>query len=222
MLEAIVPVRGLPAGKTRLAALLDLEQRNRLVRAMLADVVEALRAAAAVDRVTILSRDAAAAREAERLQAGFLSQPPEVRGLNAGLAFAQRERAGRGALLIVPADLPLIGPEDVDELLARAGPGPAVVIAPSRDGGTNGLLLRPGAVIAPAYGPGSAERHGAAAVAAGVQPALVDSGRWALDIDDPEDVARFLALVERRPAGADRHTTRCLRAADFPDVGSAG
>jgi 2-phospho-L-lactate guanylyltransferase (CobY/MobA/RfbA family) len=40
--EAVVPVRGLPAGKARLARLLTVEQRNRLVRAMLADVVRAL------------------------------------------------------------------------------------------------------------------------------------------------------------------------------------
>ena len=65
--EAIVPVRGLPAGKKRLAALLSVEQRNRLVRAMLSDVVETLRAATAVDAISIFSADAAAAREAERL-----------------------------------------------------------------------------------------------------------------------------------------------------------
>ena len=42
---AVVPVRGLPAGKRRLAALLDVDDRNALVLAMLDDVVAALVAA---------------------------------------------------------------------------------------------------------------------------------------------------------------------------------
>ena len=71
---AVVPVRGLPAGKRRLAALLNLEERNSLVRAMLDDVVAALASAERVNEVVIASRDAAARDEAARLGVGFLDQ----------------------------------------------------------------------------------------------------------------------------------------------------
>ncbi len=229
-IEAVIPVRGLPAGKTRLTALLTVQQRNRLVRAMLEDVVTAVGNAASVQRVTILSRDAAAAREAERLDAGFLPQPAGVRGLNSAIRHAQKERGDGVALLVVPADLPLIRPDDVDAFLAPvaaagSGEGAAVLIAPAHNGGTNGLFLRPAGVIAPAFGRGSAARHTRAARAAGVavetplSPGDI-AERWALDIDTPEDLGRLLAVAALDPEVARLHTVRCLGAPDFPSVGA--
>ena len=215
-IEAVVPVRGLPAGKTRLARLLSVDQRNRLVRAMLEDVVGALQAAPSVERVTIFSRDAAARREAERLEAGFLQQPPGRAGLNPGLAYAQAQRAEAGALLIVPADLPLITAEDVEALVAALRSAPAVAIASADDGGTNGLCLRPPGVIAPAFGADSARLHRSAAERAGARVSRLDSERWALDVDWPEDLARVLRLAAGHQAGQLLHTIRCLRAPDFP------
>lgn len=214
--EAIVPVRGLPAGKTRLAALLTVDQRNRLVRAMLHDVVAALRQVSALGRITILSRDAAAAREAERLGVAFLQQPSHLIGLNPALAFAQRVRAGSAALLIVPADLPLLTAQDVERVLAALGDERGVVIAPADDGGTNGLYVRPPGVIAPAYGQRSAARHERAARAAGVLVRTIAGDRWALDLDTPEDLPRCLALAAGRPGADVLATVRCLRAPDFP------
>ena len=214
--EAIVPVRGLPAGKKRLAALLSVDQRNRLVRAMLSDVVETLRVAPAVDAVSILSADAVAAREAERLGVDFLHQPDGVVGLNAGLAYAQEQVAARSdALLIVPADLPLVTPGDVAGLIAPLALRPAVAIAPSRDNGTNGLFLRPPGVIDPAYGPESASRHQEAAERGGILVHLVDTPRWRLDLDTPEDLGR---LFEIAAEGSARHTLACLSQDDFPPL----
>jgi len=212
--EALVPVRGLPAGKTRLAALLTVDQRNRLVRAMLADVVAALRASAGITGVTIVSGDDAAGRVAAELGVGFLRQPQDVLGLNAGLAWAQRALADREAVLIVPADLPLVMPADVDLLLRALPDGPAVGIAPSRDGGTNGLLLRPPGVIAPHYGPESARRHAEAAAEVGVPARRVESEGWRLDLDAPEDLGRLLALAHE---GVATQTVACLRSEGFPE-----
>ena len=81
-LVAVVPVRGLPAGKRRLAALLDADERNDLVRAMLDDVVAALVAAESVGSILIASRDVAARDEASRLGVGFLDQTDIRLGYN--------------------------------------------------------------------------------------------------------------------------------------------
>ena len=210
-IEAVVPVRGLPAGKTRLAAVLAPEERNRLVRAMLEDVVATLRRCPAIRRVTVLSRDVAAAREAQRLGADFLQQPPTADGLNAALQFAQEARAQADALLIVPADLPLITPADVDQVIGALAPPPSVALAPSYDGGTNALLLSPPLVIAPAFGPHSADRHAAAAKAAGATVVIIQGEYWALDLDSPEDIARLLAQNEGPAAGRSLETLRYLR-----------
>ena len=217
--DAVVPVRGLPAGKTRLAQHLNVDQRNRLVRAMLADVIAALVGTSSINRVTIFSQDAAARREAEHLGIEFLQQPSQYQGLNAGLAYAQTQRAEVAALLIVPADLPLITPEDVEALLAAQSVSPGVGIAPSVDGGTNGLYVAPPLAIRPAFGRDSARRHARAAKEVGARVASLESPRWALDVDWPEDFGRVLALATGHPSGDRLQTVRCLRAKDFPAGG---
>ncbi len=217
--EAIVPVRGLPAGKTRLAAVLSVNQRNRLVRAMLHDVVAALQHATLISEVTIFSRDAAAAREAERLGATFLQQPPELPGLNAAVAYAQHLRHDAESILIIPADLPLITSAEIDQLVsAAAEEARVVVIAPADDGGTNGLLLRPPSIIAPAYGPDSASKHEAEALRSGVPVSMLRSPHWSLDLDTPEQIERLLTLAAERADTDTLHTLRCLRDADFPTL----
>ncbi len=62
---------------------------------------------------------------------------------------------------MLAADLPLIGPEDL-EALARLGECSSrlVVASPDRfEDGTNALLMRPPGVIPYALGPGSFKRH---------------------------------------------------------------
>jgi 2-phospho-L-lactate guanylyltransferase len=71
--------------------------------------------------------------------------------------------------------------------LARAGEG--VIIAPSHDGGTNALLLRPPHAIGFAFGEGSFARHCAMAAAAGLPCHVYESATLALDVDHPEDLA---------------------------------
>lgn len=212
---AVVPVRGLPAGKRRLAALLDLEERNSLVRAMLDDVVAALVAAESVGEVVIASRDAAARDEASRLGVGFLDQAELRLGYNRAVAMAQESYAQAGALLIVPADVPLITPDSVDMVVATAPDGPAVVVAPAHNGGTNGLFLRPPDVIAPQFGPSSARAHAQSAAAAGeagvpFREAHIDV--WAFDLDTPSDLRWLRETLPQLPEDIAPNSRRWLTA----------
>ena len=188
---AVVPVRGLPAGKRRLAARLSTEQRNSLVRAMLDDVVGALLNAASIDRVVICSRDVAAHVEGDRLGVDFLDQADQRPGYNGAIARAQADLAAAEALLIAPADVPLITPDAVDLVVATAPDGEAVVVAPAHNGGTNGLFVRPPGIIRPAFGPSSARAHAQAASDAGVAGVpfrLAQIDVWAYDVDTPADL----------------------------------
>ena len=212
---AVVPVRGLPAGKRRLAALLDLEERNSLVRAMLDDVVAALVAAERVDEVVIASRDAAARDEAARLNVGFLDQTDLRLGYNRAVQFAQETLADSGAILIVPADVPLITPDSVDMMVATAPDGPAVVVAPAHDGGTNGLFLRPPDVIAPQFGPSSARAHQQSAAAAGDMGVPFRESRidvWAFDLDTPSDLRWLREALPQLPDAIAPNSRRWLSA----------
>lgn len=214
-LVAVVPVRGLPAGKRRLAALLDTNERNSLVRAMLDDVVAALVSAESVGRVVIASRDAAARDEAARLGVEFLDQTELRLGYNRAVAFAQDAFAELDALLVVPADVPLITPDAVDLMVSTAPDGPAVVVAPAHDGGTNGLFLRPPDVVKPQFGPSSARAHQQSAAAAGEAGVPFREARidvWAFDLDTPADLRWLQEILPQLPEGIAVNSRRWLAA----------
>lgn len=214
-LVAVVPVRGLPAGKRRLAALLDTDERNGLVRAMLDDVVASLLEAESVDRVVIASRDAAARDEAARLDVEFLDQTNLRLGYNRAVAFAQSAFRDVDALLVVPADVPLITPDAVDLMVSTAPDGPAVVVAPAFNGGTNGLFLRPPEIITPQFGPSSAKAHEQSAAAAGeagvpFRAAQIDV--WAFDLDTPADLRWLQETLPQLPEAIAPNSRRWLAA----------
>ncbi len=182
---ALVPLRAPGVGKSRLAGTLSVEERAALAAAMLADVVAALRAAP-VDRIVVAAADADAASAAEALGVETVADPPSSRGLDAALAAATRRLGPVGALLVVAADLPCLTPADVERIVL---PVAQVVVAPTDDGGTGGLLRRPPSVCPTAYGPGSADRHLELARAAGCTSVRVQLPGFAPDVDVAADLA---------------------------------
>lgn len=196
----IVPLKALDQAKGRLSPGLDAAARRDLAAWMLAHVVRACHDAAGVSRVVVVAGDRAGVALAREAGAETLLQP--LAGLRAALDLADAELAGAAATLVVAADLPLIGPEDLDQVVAAAGAGRAVVVAPTSDGGTGALLRRPAGVIGTAYGPGSAAAHLALAQAAGVTAVRLDNPRLAMDIDTPEQLATWRAGFPAGLAGA--------------------
>lgn len=187
---ALVPVRDPGRGKTRLSGVLGREARAALTGAMLADVVAALQGAG-LDRIVVLASGPVAASAATALGVDVLLDPPGQHGLNAALLAASR-RIRANSSMVVPADLPLLSPDDVSTLAATAG---EVVVASTQDGGTGGLLRRPAWVIDPVYGGRSAARHLLAARQAGYSAERVDVPGFATDVDDADD----LRLVSSHP-----------------------
>lgn len=182
---AIVPVNAPRDAKRRLAPLLTPEQRGTLVLAMLEDVLEACRAAAAIDRVLVVTPEPAMAPP----DAAALLDPGHGHGAAIALALAQ---AGEDGALVVMADCPLVTAEALERLAVSAAP---IALAPAQDGGTNALALRPADAVAPAFGvPGGARIVIERARVAGFEPVVVDDPGLAYDVDTPEDVERVLEL----------------------------
>ncbi len=194
---ALVPLRAPGEGKSRLADVLDPEQRAALSVAMLADVTAALAAGGLAEIVVVAGGDAAVAAGGE-LGLEVLPDPAGCSGLDDALAAAARRVGGHRHTLVVAADLPHLRADDVRAVLE---PDAEVVIAPTAAGGTGALLRRPAAVIGTAYGPGSALAHHALAIAAGVRTAWVDRGGLHLDVDTFTDLAALTEL-ELGPATA--------------------
>lgn len=189
-LWAIVPVKPLRRGKSRLSGVLSQEERTDLNRRLLAHTIDTLTAIPEIEHVLVISRDPAALALA-RDHGARTVQEHGAPHLNVALARATivaKTYTTRG-VLIVPADLPLISPEDVRLMLDRAHKPPVVVVAPDRHKtGTNALLVCPVGLIDYDFGPGSFERHCRRAVTAGAHLEICELPSLALDVDLPEDL----------------------------------
>lgn len=195
-LHAIVPLRSLAGGKARLGEALDAEEREELLLGMFRQTVSLLRAWEACASVHVVSTDRRVLDLAETCGAIPLHQFGE--GLNEAIALAVDAAidAGADAVVILPADLPLLASSSLDRLLdaadaaLAAGSGrPLVLIAPSDARyGTNGLLLSPPDVIAPSFGAMSFEAHVRAAATADATLQVVTDPGLGFDLDTPEDL----------------------------------
>ncbi len=187
---AIVPVKPLRRGKSRLSEVLDLDQRWDLNRRLLCHTVAVLKECARIGVVMVVSRDNEALALARSLGARTLleSKPDGLnRAVLVATLFAQRSRAR--AALILPADLPLLNEAVVETFLSRAqGTEPFLAIAPDRHGrGTNALYLAPPALPRFCFGENSFQAHCEIAAQLGRRCAVIDLPELAFDLDDSED-----------------------------------
>jgi 2-phospho-L-lactate guanylyltransferase len=173
---ALVPVKALPRGKSRLAGVLDGDARADLVLFLLRRVVGACHEAGLA--VCVVSPDAevhAAARAlgADALDDGGLD-------LTESVALALARHAGATGIAVLAADLPDVTAGDVRELIAHAHP---LALVAAADGTTNAIAASPPSAFRPSYGAGSAARHG------GTRLRLAGIER---DIDTPSDLGLAL------------------------------
>jgi 2-phospho-L-lactate/phosphoenolpyruvate guanylyltransferase len=188
---AVVPVKDLRDTKSRLAPVLDSGARAGLTLYMMGRVVRAILGAGVVD-VCVVSPDRMVLEEARRRDATPLVQ--ESRGLNPALEEGRRRalELGAQALLVLPADLPLLDVEDVLAVLKKVGEGRSVVISP--DGarsGTNALLIQPPDVLPFAFGTDSFEAHLEAARRRSLDVSLCERPHLAFDLDTAGDLAHL-------------------------------
>ncbi len=199
-LWAIVPVKPLRRGKSRLAGTLSDEKRVELNKVLLERTIKTLTDLKEVEQVLVVSRDSAALAIARDLGARTVKEDGAPT-LNTALKRATviaKVYASRG-VLILPADLPLLNREDLLLLLERSINPPVVVIAPDRhEKGTNALLLSPADLIEYDFGEGSFQRHCDRAESAGARLEIVRLRSLELDLDLPEDLELIQKLEAQR------------------------
>jgi 2-phospho-L-lactate guanylyltransferase len=198
-LWAIVPVKPLRRGKSRLAEVLTQEERADLNRRLLAHTLDTLTAIPEIEHVLVVSRDQSALALAREHGARTVQEhgSPQLNLALARATVVAKNYATRG-VLIMPADLPLFTAEDVRTMLERAKDPPVVVVAPDRHGeGTNALLVCPAGLIEYEFGPGSFQRHCEKARQAGARLEICELPSLALDMDLPEDLEMVSETFER-------------------------
>ncbi len=198
---ALVPIKSFDAPKKRLASLLDADERSALMLAMARDVLTALSRSRRLAGVLIVSRSP----QAEALAESFgTAQFAESAGtdlpgaLGEAAAHAARNRDAHG-IFVVPADVPLIGADEIDDLIRRHR---RVTILPDRNRiGTNGLIVSPHDAIEFVFDGRSFQPHLEHARQAGADPVVITDSGFALDIDTPEDLRRLLQIGPESQTG---------------------
>jgi 2-phospho-L-lactate guanylyltransferase len=194
-LWVVLPIKDLRGAKQRLAGILDTRERQELFAAMLEDVLSALAASAGLAGILLVTRDPEAGRLATRYGARVLVEE-ENRSHTAASSLGARTLAQEGVkgMLQLPADIPLLTPEDIAALLRVHGEAPAVTLAPSRDRrGTNAVACSPPDALPLSFGDDSFTAHLRRARALGIELQIVDRRGLTLDVDTPADLAAFLA-----------------------------
>ncbi|MGE5463247.1 MAG: 2-phospho-L-lactate guanylyltransferase [Syntrophothermus sp.] len=202
-LWAIVPVKPLRRGKSRLAGLLSEDERTELNRKLLQHTLQTLCDLKELEEVLVISRDPQALTLARNYGARTVredGQPELNTALKRATVIAQ-VYATRG-VLVLPADLPLITREDVLTLIDHAADPPVVVIAPDRHNtGTNALLMSPSGLIEYDFGVNSFQRHCQQVDATGARLEIVNLPNLGLDLDIPEDLEliRKMEMLKAAP-----------------------
>ncbi len=189
-LWAIIPVKPLRRGKSRLASVLSEDERALLNYTMLSNTLKVLAEVPEVTERLVVSRDPAALALAREFGARTLQEDGNP-GLNTALrrATVVAQVYGADGVLVLPADLPLLSPSDVADLIVHINKPPVMVIAPDRRGdGTNALLLSPAGLVEYHFGPGSFQKHVQQAQKQGVRVEICSLFSLGLDLDLPEDL----------------------------------
>jgi 2-phospho-L-lactate guanylyltransferase len=135
-------------------------------------------------------------------------------------ALAAMKSESIETVLVIPADIPLLLASDLELLLNEDRSKPSVLLVPSHDEmGTNALLLCPPDIMRPRFGHNSFAFHLREAVTKGLRPKVVRNERMALDIDEPKDLRRFLAM---KGGGETRKRVLAMTILDRPPTADAG
>jgi 2-phospho-L-lactate/phosphoenolpyruvate guanylyltransferase len=196
-IHAVVPIKETSDAKRRLADVLCAARRQQLALAMFEDVLATLTGVRELAGIIVVTVDPAAATVAARYGAR-VSDAGAREGHTGAVAAAARALAAQ-TMLTLPGDIPLIEGDDIRRLIEvhRNGTGRGArgfTIVPARDErGSNAILCSPAAAVPLRFGADSFLPHLAAAKRCAIEPTVVRLPRIALDIDTPDDLARFLA-----------------------------
>jgi 2-phospho-L-lactate guanylyltransferase len=190
---AIIPVKNLEFSKKRLSVVLSPQERSLLTLAMLEDVLKALQLSV-VDEIVVIGNDAKVQCIADRYGAFYLTASQD--GLNSAIeqAVAWCVNEDAGWVLILPADMPLLEPADVNQIVELGISGASVVLSPSPDGGTNALFQSTPTLVRACFGPKSFAAHIQEACFRGAKIRFYGSLNIAHDIDSAEDLKKLFEV----------------------------
>ncbi len=187
---AIVPMKPLVEGKSRLAKALSPEERANISIGMLRRVLTALRGAS-LDPIWVVGGDERVKNLARNN--GGTWHEEMGRNLNDTLdkAIEQVFRRGKSALYIA-GDLPFVKPSDIHSFIQASRGAGNVTLAPARrDNGTNAMLIPHGVLFKPELGRRSFSKHLSQAARLETSVAIAYSPGLGFDLDIDDDLDSY-------------------------------
>ena len=191
---AIVPVKNFERGKSRLTSLLTVKERIKLSELFLDNTLNTLTKTPVISQSVIISSDKRAEEIVKKYDAIFLGEKKD-KGVNAAVALADTHISEYAvdASIVIPQDLPLLLPEDIECICTAAEKNErCLVICPSlRFDGSNALLRRPPLLLKTNYDNDSYNIHIKNAKASNASVMIIQIKRIMLDIDTIEDIIKL-------------------------------
>jgi 2-phospho-L-lactate guanylyltransferase len=189
-LWAIVPVKPLRKGKSRLVGVLTEDERFHLNQHFLSHTIRTLNEVDEIDQVLVISSDHMTLAKAQECGARTVLEIGAPH-LNNALVNATNVAQTNGVhcVMIVPTDLPQISPNEVRSIISLGMNPPVVVVTPDYlHEGTNALMVNPAGLIKYNFGVGSFQKHCECAKNVNAKLVVCELVAMAHDIDKPEDL----------------------------------
>jgi 2-phospho-L-lactate guanylyltransferase len=187
---AIVPVKPLKRGKSRLSSILSVEERTNLNKRMLINTINCLKDVPQIDTIIVISYDPSTLAIARELGAKTVLEC-RITNLNRALRKATTVAKAFNAtqVLVIPADLPLINSKDIIRFIKHRGEPPEIIITSDfRQNGTNALLVNPVGTIEYDFGEWSFKRHIEQIERKKIRIDICKIDSLMYDLDIPEDI----------------------------------
>ena len=209
--SAVIPIKQLSDAKQRLSGVLDSGERKSLFTVMVKDVLTAVEACTAIDRILVVTDDDEVAELAGAYGADIRPEPAQP-GLIPAVTESGRQLAQEGVncMLFLPGDVPLVTPNELEVVLEGFGLSgqPEFMIVPASDlGGSNCVAVSPPDCMVYGFGEDSFRRHLRLAKAQGINPRVVRLPGLGLDIDTPEDLQTLMSQMASEAHNGHEYST---------------
>ena len=186
---AIIPIKPLRRGKSRLSSILSEDEREGLNQYLLISTLLCLRKINEIDHILVVSYDPTALALARKFGARTVLENRQTninRALRKATVAAKAIRSSE--ILVIPADLPLLTGDDVLSVIGESKDPPEIVIVPDRKmSGTNMLLINPIGAIKYDFGEWSFRKHIEQAERKKINIKICNRKNLSFDLDLPED-----------------------------------
>lgn len=191
---ALIPVKGFDRGKSRLAEVLDPDERSKLTLELFEHVVQVVQRAAGIDHVAVVSDSREARRRAEELGVVALEDPKGSVGLAevVDTAIDELERRGATSVLVCMSDLPALAEADIESVIQQLEETDVVLVPDLVWRGTNVIASRPPSAIPSCLGhDDSLQRHQSKARERGLTVSVQARTGISFDVDEPSDLDKL-------------------------------